>query len=83
MEGDLDFVFGRGTAVFDRFQMHCLERATGSVPKGFVSTPPASADVDPGLLGDASTLGPGTVIANPASRPRSRRFGRGSTWGKA
>jgi pectinesterase len=37
VEGDVDFIFGRGTAVFDRCRLHSLDRA--STPAGYVTAP--------------------------------------------
>lgn len=37
VEGDVDFIFGRGTAVFARCHIHSLDR--GSVPNGYVTAP--------------------------------------------
>jgi pectinesterase len=37
IEGDVDFIFGRATAVFDRCRVHSLNR--GSTPNGYVTAP--------------------------------------------
>jgi pectinesterase len=37
VEGDVDFIFGRATAVFDRCRIHSLDR--GSSPNGYVTAP--------------------------------------------
>ncbi len=37
VEGDVDFIFGRATAVFARCRIHSLDR--GSVPNGYVTAP--------------------------------------------
>jgi pectinesterase len=37
VEGDVDFIFGRGTAVFDRCRIHSLDRA--STPAGYATAP--------------------------------------------
>lgn len=48
VEGDVDFIFGRGTAVFDHCRIHSLNRA--STPAGYV-TAPSTSSVNPyGLL---------------------------------
>jgi pectinesterase len=41
VEGDVDFIFGRGTGVFDRCHVHSLNRS--STPAGYVTAP--STDV--------------------------------------
>ncbi|MDY7088996.1 MAG: pectinesterase family protein [Actinomycetota bacterium] len=37
VEGDVDFIFGRATAVFDRCRIHSLDRE--SMPRGYVTAP--------------------------------------------
>ncbi|MGK5682081.1 pectinesterase family protein [Actinoplanes sp. URMC 104] len=37
VEGDVDFIFGRATAVFDRCRIHSLDR--GTTPSGYVTAP--------------------------------------------
>ncbi len=37
IEGDVDFIFGRATAVFDRCRVHSLNR--GTTPNGYVTAP--------------------------------------------
>ncbi|MFB7331554.1 pectinesterase family protein [Streptomyces adustus] len=46
IEGDVDFVFGRATAVFDRCQFHTLQRDVTFTPKGMVFAP-ATARANP------------------------------------
>jgi len=48
VEGDVDFIFGRATAVFDRCHIHSLDR--DSTPAGYV-TAPSTTNTNPyGLL---------------------------------
>jgi pectinesterase len=48
VEGDVDFIFGRATAVFDRCRIHSLDR--NSSPAGYV-TAPSTTNTNPyGLL---------------------------------
>ncbi|KPI07038.1 Pectinesterase [Actinobacteria bacterium OK074] len=46
VEGDVDFVFGRATAVFERCHFHTLDRDVDFVPKGMVFAP-ATARANP------------------------------------
>ncbi|XVV09703.1 pectinesterase family protein [Actinoplanes sp. CA-131856] len=48
VEGDVDFIFGRATAVFDRCRIHSLDRA--STPAGYVTAPSTSIANPHGLL---------------------------------
>ncbi|WP_045742177.1 pectinesterase family protein [Actinoplanes rectilineatus] len=48
VEGDVDFIFGRGTAVFDRTRVHSLDR--GSIPNGYVTAPSTDITNPYGLL---------------------------------
>ncbi|WP_030435175.1 pectinesterase family protein [Actinoplanes subtropicus] len=48
VEGDVDFVFGRATAVFDRCRIHSLNR--NSTPNGFVTAPSTDIANPHGLL---------------------------------
>jgi pectinesterase len=49
VEGDVDFIFGRGTAAFDRCRIHALDR--GSAPNnGYVTAPSTSITNPHGLL---------------------------------
>ncbi|KUL29251.1 pectinesterase family protein [Actinoplanes awajinensis] len=48
VEGDVDFIFGRATAVFDRCRIHSLDR--GSSPNGYVTAPSTDLTNPHGLL---------------------------------
>ncbi|GAA0486809.1 pectinesterase [Paractinoplanes deccanensis] len=48
VEGDVDFIFGRATAVFERCRVHSLDRA--STPAGYVTAPSTSIGNPHGLL---------------------------------
>ncbi|GAA4588215.1 pectinesterase [Actinoplanes octamycinicus] len=48
VEGDVDFIFGRATAVFDRCRIHSLNR--GSTPNGYVTAPSTDIANPHGLL---------------------------------
>jgi pectinesterase len=48
VEGDVDFIFGRGTAVFDRCRIHSLDR--DSTPAGYVTAPSTDINNPHGLL---------------------------------
>ena len=48
VEGDVDFIFGRATAVFDGCRIHSLDR--GSTPNGYVTAPSTSIGNPHGLL---------------------------------
>lgn len=50
IEGDVDFIFGRGTAVFDRCEIHCLERDVDFTPKGMPWAPSTSREFEYGYL---------------------------------
>jgi pectinesterase len=50
VEGDVDFIFGRATAVFDRCRIHSLNR--GSTPNGYVTAPSTDITNPHGLLFD-------------------------------
>ncbi|MEV3856519.1 pectinesterase family protein [Streptomyces sp. NPDC050095] len=52
VEGDVDFVFGRGTAVFDRCRFRTLDRGdlAGAAPYGFVFAPSTAAANPRGYL---------------------------------
>ncbi|MFF3444158.1 pectinesterase family protein [Streptosporangium sp. NPDC002721] len=43
IEGDVDFVFGRATAVFDRCELRALTRDVSFLPYGFVFAPSTAA----------------------------------------
>ena len=48
VEGDVDFIFGRATAVFDRCRVHSLNR--NSSPNGYVTAPSTDTNNAYGLL---------------------------------
>ncbi|WP_433292585.1 pectinesterase family protein [Actinoplanes sp. CA-030573] len=48
IEGDVDFIFGRGTAVFDRCRIHSLNR--NSSPNGYVTAPSQDITIPYGYL---------------------------------
>jgi pectinesterase len=48
VEGDVDFIFGRATAVFDRCRIHSLDRH--STPNGYVTAPSTDVANPHGLL---------------------------------
>ncbi|MEV6302310.1 pectinesterase family protein [Actinoplanes sp. NPDC051861] len=48
VEGDVDFIFGRATAVFERGRIHSLNR--GSTPNGYVTAPSTDITNPYGLL---------------------------------
>ncbi|WP_211116359.1 pectinesterase family protein [Glycomyces buryatensis] len=50
IEGDVDFIFGRGTAVFDRCEIHMLDRDVSFTPKGMPFAPSTSRAFDHGYL---------------------------------
>ncbi|MCH7230175.1 pectinesterase family protein [Glycomyces sp. L485] len=50
IEGDVDFIFGRATAVFDRCEIECLERDVDFTPKGMPFAPSTSAEFEHGYL---------------------------------
>ncbi|MEU3518611.1 pectinesterase family protein [Streptomyces sp. NPDC006654] len=50
VEGDVDFVFGRATAVFDRCHFHTLPRDVGFTPKGMVFAPSTARANPHGIL---------------------------------
>lgn len=49
IEGDVDFIFGQGTAVFDRCEIHSLDRKTKSKSRGYITAPSTLAQ-DKGFL---------------------------------
>jgi pectinesterase len=65
VEGDVDFIFGRGTAVFDRCRIHSPIR-TASCSPGALSPPTHRPEA-------SSWAGPGTraTIRTPSARPSS------------
>ncbi|MFP3990445.1 pectinesterase family protein [Streptomyces sp. E11-3] len=50
VEGDVDFVFGRATAVFERCRFHTLDRDVDFTPKGMVFAPSTSRTTPYGFL---------------------------------
>ncbi|OEJ62031.1 pectin esterase [Streptomyces agglomeratus] len=50
IEGDVDFVFGRATAVFDHCRFHTLDRDVGFTPYGFVFAPSTARTTALGYL---------------------------------
>ncbi|MEU6667201.1 pectinesterase family protein [Streptomyces sp. NPDC046727] len=50
IEGDVDFVFGRATAVFDRCRFHTLPRDVDFTPKGMVFAPSTARANPHGML---------------------------------
>jgi pectinesterase len=48
VEGDVDFIFGRGTAVFDGCRIHSLNRGTS--PNGYVTAPSQDTTIAYGFL---------------------------------
>lgn len=50
IEGDVDFVFGRGTAVFERCELRTLIRDVTFTPQGFVFAPSTAAADPHGFL---------------------------------
>ena len=55
IEGDVDFIFGRGTAVFDRDEIHSLSRGSSS-NNGYVTAAATSSSSPYGFLFYRSTL---------------------------
>jgi pectinesterase len=54
VEGDVDFIFGRASAVFDRCRVHSLDRDT--TPSGYVTAPSTDITTPYGLLFHRCTL---------------------------
>jgi pectinesterase len=54
VEGDVDFIFGRASAAFDRCRVHSLNR--GSTPNGYVTAPSTDITNPYGLVFDNCTL---------------------------
>jgi pectinesterase len=63
VEGDVDFIFGRGTAAFDRCRVHALDRGSAT-NNGYVTAPSTSISNPYGLLFASCTF---TSDAPPAS----------------
>jgi pectinesterase len=56
IEGDVDFVFGRATAVFDRCHFHTLRRDVDFTPKGMVFAPSTARANPRGILAVRSRI---------------------------
>ncbi|MET7480455.1 pectinesterase family protein [Streptomyces sp. NPDC005648] len=56
IEGDVDFVFGRATAVFDRCHFRTLARDVGFTPKGMVFAPSTARANPHGILAVRSRI---------------------------
>ncbi|MEU3335802.1 pectinesterase family protein [Streptomyces sp. NPDC002144] len=56
IEGDVDFVFGRATAVFDRCHFHTLARDVDFTPKGMVFAPSTACANPHGILAVRSRI---------------------------
>ncbi|MEU1475112.1 pectinesterase family protein [Streptomyces sp. NPDC005760] len=56
IEGDVDFVFGRATAVFDECHFHTLQRDVGFTPKGMVFAPSTARANPYGILAVRSRI---------------------------
>ncbi|WP_458243024.1 pectinesterase family protein [Streptomyces sp. MAI_2237] len=56
IEGDVDFVFGRATAVFDRCRFHTLARDVDFTPKGMVFAPSTARANPHGILAVRSRI---------------------------
>jgi pectinesterase len=71
VKGDVDFVFGRATAVFDKCRLHTLTRDVDFTPKGMVFAPSTARNTPWGFLavGCRTTSGAEDGAYKP-SRPR-------------
>ncbi|MER7567762.1 pectinesterase family protein [Streptomyces sp. NPDC097941] len=56
IEGDVDFVFGRATAVFEECHFHTLQRDVGFTPKGMVFAPSTARANPYGILAVRSRI---------------------------
>ncbi|MFF7275699.1 pectinesterase family protein [Streptomyces griseorubiginosus] len=56
IEGDVDFVFGRATAVFEECHFHTLQRDVGFTPKGMVFAPSTARANPYGILAARSRI---------------------------
>ena len=56
VEGDVDFVFGRGTAVLDRCELRTLQRDVDFTPQGFVFAPSTARANPHGFLAQRCTF---------------------------
>ncbi|AEV86606.1 pectinesterase [Actinoplanes sp. SE50] len=81
VEGDVDFIFGRATAVFDRCHLHSLDRGTS--PDGYVTAPSTDAANPHGLLFAhcrfTSNAPPGTVFLGRPWHPGNDPGATGQT----
>lgn len=69
IEGEADFILGRGTAVFDRCRIHCRERDEDT--QGFVFAPSTAAGFEHGFLTVRCRItSSGGVGADKLSHPR-------------
>ncbi|MGN9762744.1 pectinesterase family protein [Streptomyces sp. SD31] len=63
IEGDVDFVFGRATAVFEECHFHTLQRAVDFTPKGMVFAPSTARANPYGILAVRSRVTSGAENA--------------------
>ncbi|MBA4859880.1 pectin esterase [Streptomyces sp. PSKA54] len=63
IEGDVDFVFGRATAVFDHCHLHTLDREVGFKPEGMVFAPSTARANPYGFLAVRSRITSGAEDA--------------------
>ncbi|MDH6433343.1 pectinesterase [Streptomyces sp. SAI-144] len=63
IEGDVDFVFGRATAVFEECHFHTLQRDVGFTPKGMVFAPSTARANPYGVLAVRSRITSGAEDA--------------------
>jgi pectinesterase len=63
IEGDVDFVFGRATAVFEECHFHTLQRDVGFTPKGMVFAPSTARANPYGILAVRSRITSGAEDA--------------------
>ncbi|MFC6087334.1 pectinesterase family protein, partial [Sphaerisporangium aureirubrum] len=64
VEGDVDFVFGRGTAVFDRCELRMLWRDVSFTPYGYVFAPSTAAANPHGFLAVRCAIGGEAAIGS-------------------
>ncbi|WAZ20876.1 pectinesterase family protein [Streptomyces cinnabarinus] len=63
IEGDVDFVFGRATAVFEHCRFHTLQRDVNFIPKGMVFAPSTARANPHGILALRSRITSGAEDA--------------------
>jgi pectinesterase len=63
VEGDVDFIFGRGTAAFDRCRIHSLDRGSATT-NGYVTAPSTSVANPYGLLFSACAFTSDAPVAS-------------------